>query len=146
MCRDPGRAFVVQGVRGPDRRIDMTILLMTLLVGCEKKTDPVYPSEVTQLELERDDIEAEIIEMIGDASCTEEAACASVPMGEKACGGPEFHLVYCAETVDVSALEALAAEHSDLQDQINILTGAESTCDVVEPPEVILEDGACIAE
>lgn len=115
----------------------MSLLFIFVLSGC---------SPLAELEARRARLESEIDALIGDASCTDADACASVAMGDKACGGPERYLVYCTESVDITEIEALAEEHREVQSQINEIEELGSDCAYIEAPETALEGGVCVAQ
>ena len=88
--------------------------------------------------------EAAIREMVGDASCDDESACASMAFGAKPCGGPWEYLVYCADSVDEDALQNSVDEYFEMNQQYNMDNGVTSDCAMVEAPELELYEGICM--
>jgi hypothetical protein len=77
--------------------------------------------------------------------CTFAGQCMTAPVGERACGGPREHLVYCARTTDTATLHRRLAELRQAEMALNQQTGAVSTCEFREPPPTQLVAGACQA-
>ena len=88
--------------------------------------------------------EAEIRAMIGDASCADASACASMAFGAKPCGGPWEYLIYCVDSVDEEVLQAHVDAYFDLNQQYNFENGIASDCSVVEEPALDWVDGTCV--
>jgi hypothetical protein len=75
--------------------------------------------------------------------CTAADQCAVLPLGERACGGPEDYVVYCPRSTDVAALKAKAAELARAQKAFNAKYQLVSTCEFRQPPTATLVGGAC---
>ena len=78
--------------------------------------------------------------------CSAAAQCRSAPVGSRACGGPRYYLVYCAQTTDSAALfrklDAVAAAEREYNTRYKIM----STCEFRMPPTVALSGGSCQAQ
>lgn len=92
-----------------------------------------------------DALRASIDDEIGEAGATDVAACRTLPLGAKPCGGPWTYLVYSAEASDAARLAELAAEYDSVDAERNRACGLASDCMMVMPPEVALADGRCVA-
>ena len=77
--------------------------------------------------------------------CTAADQCAVLPLGERACGGPEDYVVYCPRSTDVAALKAKAAELARAQKAFNAKYQLVSTCEFRQPPTATIVGGACRA-
>ena len=78
--------------------------------------------------------------------CSSAAQCRAAPVGSRACGGPRYYLVYCAQTTDSAALfrklDAVAAAEREFNTRYNVM----STCEFRMPPTVALSGGSCQAQ
>ncbi len=88
-------------------------------------------------------LEAQIIELIGDAEASTIGQCAFIPFGSKPCGGPWRYLVYSTQTTNEATLEQYVARYNELDDARNRQEGLVSDCSLVGPPEIMLEGGQC---
>jgi hypothetical protein len=80
------------------------------------------------------------------AGCSSAAECRTAPVGSRACGGPRYYLVYCAQTTDSAALyrklDAVAAAEREYNQRYNLV----STCEFRMPPNVALVAGSCLQQ
>jgi hypothetical protein len=78
--------------------------------------------------------------------CSSAAQCRTAPVGNRACGGPRYYLVYCSLTTDSAALfrklEAVAAAENEYNTHYKIM----STCEFRLPPTIGLTAGSCQAQ
>ena len=81
---------------------------------------------------------------VGDAAASSPAACRTMPMGHKPCGGPASHLVYSTETSDEARLERLVTEYTEAHRAYNTARGLASDCALVPEPPVEWEGGRCV--
>ncbi len=78
--------------------------------------------------------------------CSAAAQCRTAAVGSRACGGPRYYLVYCAQTTDSAALfrklDAVAAAEREYNTRYKLV----STCEFRMPPTVGLSGGSCQAQ
>jgi len=90
-------------------------------------------------------IEDQAKALLKPEGCSSVAQCRSAPVGSRACGGPRYYLVYCAQTTDSAALfrklDAVAAAEREYNTRYKIM----STCEFRMPPTVALSGGSCQA-
>jgi hypothetical protein len=79
------------------------------------------------------------------AGCTAADQCALLPLGQRACGGPEEYIAYCPRTTDVPALKRKADELARAERAYNTKNGLASSCEMRQPPTVTLVGGSCRA-
>ncbi len=90
-------------------------------------------------------LEAEILELIGEATASEVKFCKTIAFGSKPCGGPWRYLVYSTQTTDTTLLRDKVDRYNRLQAQRNSEQGLISDCSLpIEPPTGIV-DGRCVA-
>ncbi len=96
---------------------------------------------------------AQIVELENQAKalakaegCSSTGQCRAAPVGSRACGGPRYYLVYCAQTTDSAALfrklDAVARAERDYNTRYNVA----STCEFRMPPTIALSGGSCQAQ
>lgn len=81
---------------------------------------------------------------IGQPRCSTDSQCRSLPVGHKACGGPEGHLAWSTAVSDESRLLALAREQSELRRQEVEARGLMSNCQVQADPGAVCRQGLCV--
>jgi len=81
---------------------------------------------------------------IGQPRCTADSQCRSLPVGHKACGGPEGHLAWSTAVSDETRLLALAREQSELRRQEVEARGLMSNCQVQADPGAVCRRGLCV--
>ena len=78
--------------------------------------------------------------------CSSATQCRTAPVGSRACGGPRYYLVYCAQTTDSAALfqklDAVAAAERQYNSHYKLV----STCEFRMPPTVALSGASCQAQ
>ena len=117
-------------------------LLFILTVGCEKKDD-VTSIQQDQLELNRK--YSSIMRYINLEDVGENISCQSLPIGSKACGGPQGYVAF-PESINQEELEEMIEEYTEFERDYNEKWGITSDCSHVSPPiEVIVQNGKCKA-
>jgi len=92
-----------------------------------------------------DPVQAEIERLIGDAWCDHDSQCRTLPIGHKACGGPERWLPWSTKVTDETKLRELLARpgRSD-----NLPPPARpqgySICVVLPDPGAVCQAGRCV--
>ena len=71
---------------------------------------------------------------IGTAACTQHSQCRTVPIGHKACGGPDAYLAWSTTGGRESRILALAKAHADASQAANQKSGRVSDCAMVMDP------------
>jgi len=78
--------------------------------------------------------------------CSSASQCRTAPVGSRACGGPRYYIVYCAQSTDSAALfrklDAVAAAEREYNQRYNLV----STCEFRMPPNVGLVAGSCLQQ
>jgi len=78
--------------------------------------------------------------------CSSADQCRTAPVGNRACGGPRYYLVYCSRTTDSAALFSKLRAVSDAENEFNKRYQIVSTCEFRMPPTVALSGGSCQAQ
>lgn len=71
---------------------------------------------------------------IGKASCREDRHCRSLPLGARACGGPEIYRAYSLLNGDEASLQQLAQEHAQARRAQIQGKGRVGICQVLPDP------------
>jgi hypothetical protein len=109
-------------------------------------TEPgIMPAEDQQ---ERDWAEIERLEdearaLVRATGCMSAEGCRTAPVGNRACGGPRYYLVYCAATTDSAALFSKLNEVVAAENEYNEEYEVVSTCEFRMPPDIALSGGEC---
>lgn len=113
----------------------VSLLCTPLLAGCE--------GSCPELETELRTRKAEARELVVATGCSTVERCDALPMGVRACGGPQEYVVFCRDTTDVPALESRLGEIDRIEHGYNVACGIASICILVAAPELVLNDGRC---
>jgi hypothetical protein len=77
---------------------------------------------------------AAIHTQVGDAACDSDAVCRSMPIGAKACGGPEGFFAWSIQRSDASALVAAVTRYNQRRVAENTRDSRVSNCAMVTDP------------
>lgn len=78
--------------------------------------------------------------------CTSADQCRTAAVGNRACGGPRYYLVYCSRTTDSAALFSKLKAVADAEGEFNRRYQIVSTCEFRMPPKVALVGASCQAQ
>jgi len=81
--------------------------------------------------------------MIGSASCTDSSQCRTLPVGARACGGPEAYLPYSTANLSEPVLKALAERYKSEREAANEKSGMMSNCRYMADPGAVCRAGTC---
>lgn len=76
-------------------------------------------------------------------NCASADDCRTAPVGNRACGGPRYYLVYCGTRADSTALFTKLDEIVRAEDEYNRRYEIVSTCEFRMPPEIAFGGGEC---
>jgi hypothetical protein len=82
---------------------------------------------------------------IGKPTCTTDSQCRSLPIGHKACGGPEGHLAWSTALSNEARLLAWAGEYTAARRREVEARGMMSNCQVVADPGAVCRQGRCVS-
>ncbi|MGI9542897.1 MAG: hypothetical protein ACR2MX_06525 [Cyclobacteriaceae bacterium] len=123
-------------MRGPFINTFIVILSCWLLQACQAEEAPVTQQQLDQLT-------SEIEALVEDKSCQGAGDCASIAVGAKPCGGPDYYLVFAKSKVDQQLLEEKGNAYNQLKERFNVENRLVSDCAVVTAPEVSCQDQVC---
>ena len=87
---------------------------------------------------------ARIQAAVGEAGCSSDAQCRTLPIGEKACGGPERWMAWSTTSPKADQLPAWAAELATLARQRNQRSGMVSNCQYLPDPGTVCRAQHCV--
>jgi hypothetical protein len=88
-------------------------------------------------------VEDEARQLAVATGCNTADDCRAAPVGNRACGGPRYYLVYCATSTDSAALSAQLDEIVRAENEYNQRYEVISTCEFRMPPEIAFSGGEC---
>jgi hypothetical protein len=105
-------------------------------------TVPAHAAESDADALKR--LRAEIVDMIGNPTCTNVVYCRMLPLGSLPCGGPSEYLAYAGtRTGNTGLLETKAAEYSFLQDELRKGQKEVGACVMLPVPMLACVNSRC---
>jgi len=113
-------------------------------IGIECGDEYVLLIDTENLSKKLDELNSEIIDMIGNAECSDTSSCHAIPFGDKPCGGPRSYLIYSDLNINPFILERMVAEYNTIDEIINQELGIISDCEMVSPPVVHCQNGRCV--
>ncbi|MDA8595820.1 hypothetical protein N9L20_04995 [Flavobacteriaceae bacterium] len=120
-----------------------TLLILTLflaLMSCSKE------DRVTSIQEDQKALYSKynsIMSYISLETITTETTCLSLPIGSKACGGPQGYIGF-PSSIDQDELKQMIEEYTKFEKSYNEKWEITSDCSFVSPPaEVIVHNGSC---
>jgi hypothetical protein len=81
--------------------------------------------------------------LAGTATCSSDAQCHTLPLGARACGGPDSYLPWSSEKTSQAEIQALGERYKEERRAANKATGAISTCQFLMDPGAVCRAGTC---
>lgn len=120
------------------RQLSLILVLVCAACSASPPADPPAPPSVgAPVSI------AQIQALVGTAACTASRQCKTLPIGERACGGPERYLAYSTAATPSAALEGLAERYRQQRRTAIAQTGEVSSCQFLIDPGAICRAGAC---
>lgn len=107
-------------------------LLACLAAGACSHAAPRAPDTLAQLQA-----------LGSDAACTSDQQCRTLPLGAKACGGPESYLAYSTARTRPQRAQALAERYRKERAAANRASGLASDCRFLADPGAQCRAGSC---
>lgn len=86
---------------------------------------------------------AQIRKIIGNAACTDSSQCHSLPVGARACGGPEYYLAWSSANNAGDQLRALGERYKAERQAEDKASGRVSDCRYAMDPGAVCTAGTC---
>jgi hypothetical protein len=126
------------------------LALPLLVTGCalaQTQTPAPAPAGSSAAPVAKQDTEGlyrSIRETVGDAACTANEQCRTLPIGHKACGGPEGYLVWSSAATSESRLRALVDSYNQARKRDVQQSGRVSDCSMMADPGARCDAGRCV--
>jgi hypothetical protein len=85
----------------------------------------------------------EIRKLIGSPACTDSSQCHSLPIGARACGGPEYYLAWSSANTNADQLRALGERYKAERQAEDKASGRVSDCRYAMDPGAVCNAGTC---
>lgn len=122
----------------------MKNLLLVLLLGANASmAQTLEPQHAPAAGAQSGDTLAEIRRLIGTPACSSNAQCRTLPVGARACGGPDAYLAYSTQQADAGRLQALAERSRSERKAESERSGEMSVCRHVTDPGAVCVAGTC---
>jgi hypothetical protein len=115
----------------------IAILLLSCVVGCASQAAPARPEAQPAGTL------GQIRALIGNAACTETSQCHTLPIGARACGGPQSYLPWSSKQTSGDALRALGDRFKAEREAEIKAKGEMSDCRFIVDPGAVCRAGTC---
>ena len=87
---------------------------------------------------------AEVLKMAEGMACEQDTDCVAIPMGSRACGGPQFHVIIVpSQLKDSTKFKETVARYTADMKKHNINQNVTGICSVVMPPSLICKENRC---
>lgn len=123
------------------------LLGLMLAAGCQQAlgVNTATPPQAVQADIPVETaLMSRISAEIGAARCTHDSQCRSLPLGEKACGGPASWLPWSTAMSDPDRLSLWADQLAALQRQRNARSGIQSNCQYIPDPGAMCLSSHCV--
>ena len=128
----------MMATKGPRRAAGLGVLLM--LGACQAQTGGAAAAGGN----EESALLARIQAAVGEATCSSDAQCRTLPIGEKACGGPERWMAWSTTSPKAGPLPGWAAELATLARLRNQRSGMASNCQYLPDPGAVCRAQHCV--
>src|SRR5690242_8887820 len=118
----------------------MRILILLLLAGCAACTTAAPQAPQTRTAPPagaQSDTLARIRALVGTPTCSSDAQCHSLPLGSRACGGPESYLMWSSAATSQAEIQALGERYKEERRAANTASGRVSTCQFLVDPGAV---------
>jgi len=116
-----------------------------VLTGCAvAQTTPPPASGASAPARDSETLHQRIREGVADAACTSNAQCRTLPIGHKACGGPEGYLVWSSAGTSEGVLRGLVDQYNQARKRDVQQSGRVSDCSMLADPGARCDAGRCV--
>jgi hypothetical protein len=128
----------------------MRTLILLLLASCAACSTGATPPSSPQTSPappaasgEQGGTLAQIRAMVGTPSCSSDAQCHTLALGNRPCGGPEGYLAWSSARTPQAELQSLGEHYKEERRAANTASGAMSTCRFMPDPGAVCRAGTC---
>jgi hypothetical protein len=123
----------------------MRKLILLLFAGCTACSTGAAPEAAGPATPQggQGDTLARIRSLAAKAACSDDSQCHSLPLGTRACGGPEGYLAWSSAHTPQAEIEALGERYKEERRAANAASGMLSTCQFMPDPGAACRAGTC---
>lgn len=125
------------------KNVAFFLVSLLLFSGADRS---LADDDVDSLKKRLVEIESRIDSLAVPEPCKETSHCKALPVGHRACGGPNRYAIYSdfADTESIAELLKLSEKSEELERRINRLTFAISICVMEMPPVLACNASRCV--
>jgi len=112
-----------------------------LLTACAQATTKAVPPEQGSAELRQ-----QILAQIANDSCDSSQQCHTLPLGAKACGGPESYVAWSDKSLNGEQLRQLGERYAAARRFDNAREGLMSNCALTPDPGAVCRAKRCVLQ
>jgi hypothetical protein len=122
------------------------LVVPLVLTGCAVAQTPprTAGSAASAPVSETEILHQRIRDVVGEAVCTSNAQCRTLPIGHKACGGPEGYLVWSSAGTSEGVLRGLVDQYNQARKRDVQQSGRVSDCSMLADPGARCDAGRCV--
>lgn len=122
-------------------KIFLPLTAALLLAGAAQATTKAIAPEQSAAELRQ-----QILAQVADVRCDSNQQCHTLPMGAKACGGPESYLAWSDRQLDGERLRQLAGRYAEARRFELQREEMMSNCALVTDPGAVCQAQRCVLQ
>ena len=103
---------------------------LALAAACATEPSSTAPSSPASVQV-----------LIGDASCSADAQCATIGVGAKACGGPDAYVAWSTTRTDLQTLRVAVQRQAEAARSEQVSKGMVSNCSMALDPGAFCDRG-----
>lgn len=138
----------IKPTRGSCLRLSLVVANLLLASGCQSRSPPVSqtaPTTANEADLRAEaDLLAHIRNEIGTAPCSGDAQCRTLPVGARACGGPQAWLPWSTQMGRPEVLREWADKLATIQRLRHERSGELSNCQHYPDPGAMCQAQRCV--
>jgi len=119
----------------------IAFLAALLLAGAAHATTKAVPPEQSSAELRQ-----QILSQIANDGCDSSQQCHTLPIGAKACGGPESYVAWSDKFLDGDKLRQLGERYTAARHFDNQREGLMSNCALTPDPGAVCRAKRCVLQ
>ena len=122
-------------------KIFLSLSAALLLAGAAHATTKAIPPEQSA-----DELRQQIMQQVADARCDSNQQCHTLPMGAKACGGPESYLPWSDRSLNGERLRQLAERYAEARRFELQRDAMMSNCALITDPGAVCRAQRCVLQ
>lgn len=116
-------------------------------IAAATPADPIradLDGPLAQLQVDTRQLFQRLLKLTDDKQCTNDSQCQVLPVGHRACGGPEQYMAYSTTATDQKLLQFTQERYSKLKSEQQKRLGVVSTCQILPTPTAVCQAQQCV--